>query len=184
MPDEVVIETERLILRHWRDDDLDAFARMGMDSRVMEFFPSVQDRQTCQDTMDWIVGSQKQYGFCFWAAEVKGGAPFIGFVGLILPSFDAAFTPCVEVGWRLAHEHWGKGYATEGARAALQFGFQSAGLDEIVSFCVVGNVRSRAVMERIGMTRDEAADFDHPSLDPASPLCRHVLYRINKSQMV
>ena len=120
----------------------------------------------------------EEEGFGLWAVEVVGGAPFIGFVGLSVPRFETHFTPCVEAGWRLSRENWGRGYATEGALAALAFGFDTLGLDEIVSFTAPGNVRSRAVMERIGMTRDPQDDFDHPSLPEGHPLRRHVLYRI------
>lgn len=177
-----VIETDRLVLRHWRDGDLDEFARMSLDTRVMEFFPTIQDRQTCVETIAWITDCIDQNGFGFLVAEIKGGAPFIGFVGLSVPSFTTSFTPCVEVGWRLATEYWGKGYASEAARASLQYGFDHVGLEEIVSFCVAKNYRSRAVMERVGMKRDEANDFDHPSLEENSPLRQHVLYRINKDK--
>ena len=120
----------------------------------------------------------ERHGFGVWAVEVIGGAPFIGFIGLSVPSFDAPFTPCVELGYRLAFEHWGHGYATEGSRAALDFGFTTVGLSEIVAMATVGNVRSRRVMERLGMTRDPADDFDHPNIVSGHPLRRHVLYRL------
>ena len=119
-------------------------------------------------------------GFGRWAIEVPGIAGFIGFVGLSVPNFQAAFTPCVEIGWRLAYDHWGHGYATEAARAALDFGFGELALHEIVSFTVPANLRSRGVMERIGMTRSPADDFDHPSLPVGHPLSRHVLYRARR----
>ena len=116
-------------------------------------------------------------GFGLWAVEVAGGPPFIGFVGLAVPRFEAHFTPAVEVGWRLAREHWGRGYATEAARAALDYGFGTVGLEEVVSLTVPANTRSIAVMERLGMTRDPADDFDHPRLPEGHRLRRHVLYR-------
>lgn len=119
-------------------------------------------------------------GYGLWALEVKDGAPFVGFAGLIVPSFTTAFTPCVEVGWRLAREHWGRGYATEAAQAALDFGFRAHRLEEIVSFTVPRNVRSRAVMERLGMRRDEAGDFEHPLLPEGHSLRPHVLYRLRR----
>jgi len=119
-----------------------------------------------------------RHGFGLWAAEVIGGAPFIGFIGLAIPSFEAHFTPCVEVGYRLAFEHWGNGYATEGARAALAFGFESTGLQEIVAMTAVGNARSRRVMEKLGMRRNPADDFDHPNIAGGHPLRRHLLYRL------
>ena len=119
-----------------------------------------------------------QHGYGPWAAEVMGGAPFIGFIGLFRPPFDAHFTPCVEVGYRLAFEHWGKGYATEGARAALAFGFESLGLQEIVAMTTPANARSRHVMEKLGMTHDSRDDFDHPNVPEGHWLRRHVLYRV------
>ena len=131
---------------------------------------------------DRIEARMEEEGFGLWAVEVVDGAPFIGFIGLSVPRFETHFTPCVEVGWRLSRENWGYGYATEGALASLAFGFDTLGLDEIVSFTAPGNVRSRAVMERIGMTRDPQDDFDHPSLPEGHPLRRHVLYRIARSK--
>jgi ribosomal-protein-alanine N-acetyltransferase len=130
-----------------------------------------------------IEGHFAEHGYGLWAVEVRphDGAPvtgFVGFVGLAVPAFEAAFTPCVEIGWRLARGAWGQGYATEGARAALRFGFDVAGIDEIVSFTTVENARSRAVMGRLGMTRDPADDFEHPGLPVEDPLRPHVLYRL------
>jgi len=121
-------------------------------------------------------------GFGFWAIEVPGEAEFAGFTGLAVPRFTSHFTPCVEIGWRIAHEHWGRGYAPEAARAALAHGFEGLGLDEIVSFTAVANLRSRRVMEKLGMSRDPADDFEHPSLAPGHPLRRHVLYRVRRSR--
>ena len=117
-------------------------------------------------------------GFGLWALEIPGVAPFAGFVGLSVPGFTAPFTPCVEIGWRLAAAHWGRGYATEAARAVLAHAWDVVGLDEVVSFTTAGNDRSRAVMTRIGMRYDPADDFDHPRLPPGHPLRRHVLYRV------
>ena len=122
-----------------------------------------------------IMAKLDSQGWGLWAVEVVGGEPFIGFTGLAVPSFEAHFTPCTEVGWRLAHSAWGKGYATEAARAALAFGFDALGLAEIVSFTAVSNKRSAAVMERLGMRRD--GEFDHPGMAQGSLLRRHVLYR-------
>ena len=121
-----------------------------------------------------------RHGYGLWAVEVPGVADFIGFVGLAVPRFESHFTPCVEIGWRLAREHWGRGYATEAAHAALEFGFLDLALNEIVSFTATTNRRSRAVMERIGMTRSPDDDFDHPSLPEGHPLRRHVLYRAGR----
>ncbi len=121
-----------------------------------------------------------QHGFGLWRLEVSGVTTCAGFVGLAFPRFEAHFTPAVEIGWRLGAEYWGRGYATEAARAALDFGFNSAGLDEIVSLTVPSNVRSRRVMEKIGLSHDPADDFDHPVLPEGHPLRRHVLYRAKR----
>jgi RimJ/RimL family protein N-acetyltransferase len=172
-----MIETERLILRRWKEDDLRPFADMNADARVCEFFPSILTEQQSNALADRITKHLSDNGFGLWATEIKGGPAFIGFVGLSIPRFDAPFTPCVEIGWRLAHASWGEGYATEGARAALTYGFDVLKLKEIVSFTVPANVRSRAVMEKIGMTRDPADDFDHPQIAEHHPQRRHVLYR-------
>jgi ribosomal-protein-alanine N-acetyltransferase len=147
----------------------------------MEHFPAPLTRVESDAMVGRIETAFEVNGFGLWAVEVFGGPAFIGFVGLAVPRFEAHFTPAVEVGWRLAREHWGRGYATEAARAALDFGFGSAGLDEIVSFTVPANTRSRAVMERLGMTHDPSDDFDHPQIAPGHPLRRHVLYRLKRS---
>ena len=144
----------------------------------MEHFASVLPRDESDALAASIEAHFARHRFGLWALEIPGVEPFAGFVGLSVPSLEAPFTPCVEIGWRLAVEHWGCGYATEGARAVLAFGFETLGLGEIVSFTVRGNLRSRRVMERIGMTHDPADDFDHPSFPAKHPLRRHVLYRI------
>lgn len=172
------LDTPRLLLRAWRAADREPFARMNADPRVMEHFPRLL---TARESDDIIVRAERHFaahGFGPWAVEVRGGAPFAGFVGLVMHTFEAPFTPAVEIGWRLAVEHWGRGYATEAAQAALRYAFDVLGLDEVVSFTVPANTRSTAVMERLGMRRDEAGDFDHPRVDADSPLRRHVLYRI------
>jgi ribosomal-protein-alanine N-acetyltransferase len=142
----------------------------------MEYFPSVLTREDSDALADLIERHFERHGYGLWAVEIPGVAPFAGFIGLSIPAFAAPFTPCVEIGWRLAAGHWGRGYATEGARAVLGRAFGELGLDEVVSFTVPGNIGSRRVMEKIGMTRDPADDFDHPSAQAASR--RHVLYRI------
>jgi RimJ/RimL family protein N-acetyltransferase len=172
------LTTARLILRSWREADLAPFAAMNADPRVMEFMGGRLDRAASDALVARALAHFDTQGFGLWAVEVAGGAPFIGFVGLMRPGFEAPFTPCVEVGWRLAADHWGKGYATEGARAALAYGFDKAGLAEIVSFTSVVNTRSRAVMERLGMSRNPADDFEHPNLPAGHPLRPHVLYRL------
>jgi ribosomal-protein-alanine N-acetyltransferase len=178
VPDVVELETERLLLRSWRDEDLAPFAAMNADPRVMEFFPQTYDPSESAEGLARIRAHFAAHGFGLWAVEVKGGPPFVGMVGLAVPSFAARFTPCVEVGWRLLAEHWGKGYASEGARRALAFGFGALGLGEIVSFTTTKNLRSRRVMERLGMSYTPDDDFLHPSLPDGHPLRPHVLYRL------
>ncbi len=173
------LRTERLLLRGWRDSDLEPFAALNADERAMALMPGTLTRDESDAMVDKIVDRWNEGRPSLWAVEIPGIAPFIGFVGLLEPSFETSFTPCVEVGWRLAAEHWGQGYAQEGARAALGHGFDQRGLDEIVSFTSVGHARSRRVMEKIGMTHDPADDFDHPSLPLDHPINRHVLYRLS-----
>jgi RimJ/RimL family protein N-acetyltransferase len=176
------LRTARLRLRAWEEADLEPLARMSSDPRVMEYLPGMLSREQAAAMLARITAHFAEHGFGLWAVEVPGVAPFIGGVGLAVPRFEAAFMPCVEVGWRLAAEHWGRGYATEAARAALAFGFDELGLDEIVSFTVHANQRSRTVMERLGMQRDPSEDFEHPSLPVGHPLRPHVLYRLRRAQ--
>jgi ribosomal-protein-alanine N-acetyltransferase len=172
------ISTTRLLLRPWRDDDLDAFAAMNADPRVMQFFPKLLTRADSDAAIERHRRHFDRHGFGIWSVEAPGVAPFVGRVGLAAFEADVPFAPCIEMGWRLAFEHWGKGYATEAARAAAGFAFDVLGLREVVSFTVPANTRSRAVMERLGMTHDPADDFDHPDVPPGHPLRRHVLYRL------
>ncbi|HZT17002.1 MAG TPA: GNAT family N-acetyltransferase [Gaiellaceae bacterium] len=172
------LRTARLRLRQWRDDDLEPFAALNADPEVMRHFPSTLPRAASDELANRQRSLIEERGFGLWAVEAPEG--FVGFVGLNEPRFEAHFTPAVEVGWRLARHAWGKGYATEAARAAVAFGFDELELDEIVSFTSVGNERSRRVMERLGMTHAAADDFDHPSLPPGHPLRRHVLYRLRR----
>jgi RimJ/RimL family protein N-acetyltransferase len=174
------LRTPRLLLRAWRASDLAPFAALNADPRVMEHFPSRLARHESDLLAERIGEHFAHHGFGLWAVEAPGVAAFLGFVGLSVPRFEAAFTPCVEIGWRLAREHWGEGYAPEAARAALRFGFEKIGLEEIVSFTVPANAKSRRVMEKIGMRRDPADDFDHPSLPGGHPMQRHVLYRLRR----
>ena len=177
-----VIRTNRLILRPWRHEDHEPFARLNSDPDVMAHLPAVLDRTASDALVARICEHFERHGFGLWAVEVPHIHPFIGFVGLSIPRFEASFTPCVEIGWRLGRAHWGAGYATEAARAALEVGFGPASLEEIVSFTVPANVRSIAVMERIGMTRNPSDDFDHPSLPAGHRLRRHVLYRLSRDR--
>jgi RimJ/RimL family protein N-acetyltransferase len=176
------LHTARLLLRPWRDEDAKPFAAMFADPAVMEFLGPPQDRVAIDAIVGRVRAHFERHGFGWWAAELKETGAFIGFIGLSHIPFEAPFTPAVEVGWRLASAYWDNGYATEGARAALEAGFTQSGLSEIVSITVPANVRSRRVMERIGMTHDPAEDFDHPRLAEGDPLRRHVLYRITQAQ--
>jgi RimJ/RimL family protein N-acetyltransferase len=175
------LRTERLILRPWRQEDLEPFAALNADDRVTRMLAGSADRATSDAMAARFSESFAQHGFGYWAVELPGVAPFIGALGLSVPGFDAPFMPAVEIGWRLAFDHWGKGYATEGAKAALDFGFNQAGLEEIVSFTAASNARSRAVMERLGMRSDPTDDFNHVRLGPDHPLYHHVLYRLRRA---
>lgn len=171
------IRTERLRLRRFRDSDREPFAALNADPRVMEHFRGPLDRAASDDFVDRIEACFATRGYGLWAVEVVGGADFIGFVGLWDATFDAPFTPAVEVGWRLAAHAWGHGYATEAAIASVDDGFVRCDLSEILSFTTVANRRSRAVMERIGLVHQPGEDFEHPSLPEGHPVRPHVLYR-------
>ena len=174
------LTTGRLILRRWTDADLEPFAQLNADPDVMQFLPKVLTRAESDARAVGIREHFDRHGFGLWAVEIPNEASFIGFTGLNVPQFTTQFTPCVEVGWRLSREFWGRGYATEAAREVLRFAFSDLGLDEILSYTVPANMRSRRVMEKLGMTHDPANDFDHPLLPEGHPLRRHVLYRIKR----
>ena len=177
----IEFDTPRLHLRQWRESDREPFAAMNADPIVMEYFPSLQGRAASDASIDaWQRQFQSQ-GWSNWAAELIESGQFIGFVGLSAPPRVLPFSPCIEIGWRLAREFWGKGLATEAARGALRVGFGRLCLAEIVSFTAIGNQRSRAVMERIGM-RNALQDFEHPGLPEGHPLRLHCLYRITRTQ--
>jgi RimJ/RimL family protein N-acetyltransferase len=176
------IETERLLLGHWRDSDREPWAAMNADPHVREFFPGLLTREQSDASQDSLNAHIVRHGFGFWALEERATGAFIGFTGLLHTAFPARFTPCVEIGWRLARPAWGKGYATEAARASLDYGFGKLGLASIVSFAVTANMRSRRVMERIGMRRDPDGDFDHPNIPAGNSLRRHVFYRISAGE--
>jgi RimJ/RimL family protein N-acetyltransferase len=174
------LRSERLLLRRWRESDSEPFAALNADPEVMEHFP----RPLTREESDAFIGRMEkhftEHGFSMWAVEVLSTGSFAGFVGLLVPRFQAHFTPAVEIGWRLSREHWGRGYATEAARAALTFGFDELLLEEIVSFTVPDNFRSRRVMERIGMAHDPSDDFEHPGIPDGHRLRPHVLYRLSR----
>ncbi|HEV2500669.1 MAG TPA: GNAT family N-acetyltransferase [Terriglobia bacterium] len=173
-----MIQTSRLVLRRWEDRDRDPFAEMNSDPKVMEFMPGCLSRAESDLLVDRIGEHFREHGFGLYAVELRGERQFIGYVGLAIPTFEAHFTPCVEIGWRLAASAWGKGLTTEGARAVVQEAFEKLGPKRLVSFTVPANIRSRRVMEKLGMSHNPAEDFDHPRLPDGHPLRRHVLYRL------
>jgi RimJ/RimL family protein N-acetyltransferase len=176
------IETPHLHLRNWRDQDREPFHRINSDPRVMEHFPAPLSREESDSLIARIESHQAQHSFTFFAAELRSTSQFIGFIGIVHTPFEAHFTPCVEIGWRLGAEFWGQGLATEGAQAVLDFGFDELKLPEIVALTVPANQRSRRVMEKLGMTCNPADDFEHPRLPPGHPLRPHVLYRARVQQ--
>lgn len=176
------LESARLLMRQWRDEDLPAFAAMCADPQVMRYFPAPMSRLESASMIGRVRGHFAEHGFGLWALERKDSGEFIGFTGLGVVGFDAPFTPAVEIGWRLAREHWGLGYASEAAWTALRAGFDRLGLKEIVSFTAQSNLPSEKVMQAIGMQHDPADDFDHPKLAVDHPLRRHLLYRITREQ--
>jgi RimJ/RimL family protein N-acetyltransferase len=175
-------ETERLILRQWRESDRQPFRELNADSRVMEFMPGLLAPEVSDEMMDRIQRHFELHGFGLFAAELRADQSFIGYIGLSIPRFDAPFMPAVEIGWRIAARYWGSGLATEGAREVLRFGFESAGLDSVVSFTVPGNIRSLRVMEKLGMSHNPADDFDHPNLPEGHALRHHLLYRLHRRE--
>ncbi len=177
----MVATTERLILRRWRESDREPFAHMNADPRVMEFFPGVLTREQSDLAVARIEAHFARHGYGLYAAQLRETGAFIGFIGLAIPSFESHFTPCVEIGWRLAAAFWGCGLATEGAREIVRFAFDKLVLDELVSMTTLANVRSRRVMEKLGMKYDPRDDFDHPSLPAGHPLRQHVLYRLRRT---
>jgi RimJ/RimL family protein N-acetyltransferase len=182
------LRTPRLRLRAWRDSDREPYAAMNADPEVMRWFPSTQTREQSDSGVDRFRAHHEERGYTAWALEVldseRGPAPFIGFLGLVQPAFDPPFAhadPCVEIGWRLARPWWGLGLATEAGGAALRFAFDEAGLDEVVSFTVPPNLRSQAVMQRLGMRYDGV--FDHPRATPGDWWRPHVLYRLSAEDL-
>lgn len=172
------LATDRLVLRRWRADDLEPFAAVNADPVVMEHFPAPLTRQQSDAVVTRIEERFERDGFGWWAVEVAATGELAGFVGLAPVDFEAHFTPAVEVGWRLGRAHWGRGYAVEAARAALDDAARRCGVHDVVSFTALPNLRSQRVMQKLGMTRNPREDFDHPKLAPGHPLRRHVLYRL------
>jgi RimJ/RimL family protein N-acetyltransferase len=181
MPELIQPMTERLQLRQWRDEDKPIFAEMNADPRVMEFFPSLLTRQQSDAGVDRSITHIEKYGWGFWALELRETEEFLGFVGMKNVTEDLPFAPAVEIGWRLAFPYWGKGYASEAAKASLDVAFNTLNLSEVVSFTPLQNLRSQRVMERLGMRRDSLV-FEHPQVPTESPLLKHCLYRINADE--
>ena len=174
------IETERLVLRRWRDGDKDAFAALNSDPLVMEHFPGVLTREESDRMIRHMELHFEEFGYGLWAVDIRWADRLIGFCGLSVPTFHTHFTPAVEIGWRFVKEEWGNGYATEAARAVVDFGFEQADLDQILSWTIPANERSQGVMERLGMTRAPELDFDHPRFLDDDRLRRHVVYRLTR----
>lgn len=179
----LALRTPRLLLREWRDDDAEPFAAMSADPEVMRHLVSFPDRAAMDSWVATARAHWGEHGFGQWVVELPGKAPFIGAIGLNQVRWTLPFTPAMEAAWRLARPYWGKGYAHEAARAAIDDGFGRLGLDEIVAFTLPENRTSRRVMERLGMSRDPAEDFDfdHPRLPSDHPMRRHVLYRLRRA---
>ena len=183
---EQILETPRLVMRPWRDDDLDAFAALSFDPEVMAYYPGLATREECAAGIARQQAHFARHGFGMWALEVRDGPRFIGFTGIQHVPFDASFTPAIELGWRIARAQWGRGYVTEAARAAVAFAFGTLALAELVAFLVPANTRSAAVCTRLGMARDPDGDFDHPRFAAdvrtvaGHPQQRHVLYRLRR----
>lgn len=178
LPQDSIIQTDRLILRQWKETDLEPFAQLNADPRVMEHFPSIKTFEESSQEYEAILEHFKKHGYGWWAVSEKNKTHFIGFIGLRYIDFPASFTPAIEIAWRLAYDYWGRGYATEGALGSLKYGFEVLQVPEIISFTSIPNTRSQAIMKRIGMQHDPQHDFDHPKLPKGHKLSRHVFYRI------
>ena len=179
MAKHVDIETQRLLLRRWQVSDIEPFICMNEDPVVMRYFPAALNADETKSFYDSIEQEFSKYGYGLYAAEEKNSECFMGFIGFHWSRFDMDFCPCIEIGWRLDKRYWGKGCATEGAKACLKHGFENLGFDEVVSFTAVENIASQRVMQKIGLRFERY--FDHPKVPEGHPLRPHVLYRINKS---
>jgi len=171
-----LIKTERLGIRFWRDEDIQPFAALNADEQVMRFFPSTLTYEQTEAMVQRMKSDTKTNGFTFFAVDILATEEFIGFIGLSKPNMQTYFTPCVEIGWRLKASAWGNGYAPEGAKACLEYGFKELGIKEIYSFTPTLNHPSERVMQKIGMTK--VGEFDHPKIEKGHRLERHVLYKI------
>ncbi len=176
-----IINTERLLLRQWQPQDSELFAAMNTDPEVMRYFPDTKSKQESEDSISYFKESIEQKGWGFWATEVRQSGEFIGFIGIHSPRGEFAFSPCIEIGWRISRKFWRRGYASEGAQAVLKFAFEQTELNEIVSMTSKLNTPSIGVMKKIGMI-DSGMNFMHPALPAGHRLSEHVLYKISKSE--
>ena len=176
-----MLKTDRLLLRQWTEDDFLPFSEMCSDKEVMEYFPKLQTKDESYKIGEKILALINERGWGFWAVEIPNQYKFIGFVGLHSPTDKMPFSPCIEIGWRLSKQHWGKGYATEAAKEALKFAFTQLNLNEVVSFTTLANERSKSVMQNIGM-HDSHQNFMHPDIEASHPQSEHVLFRIRRSE--
>ena len=180
MTERAEIETERLILRHWKDTDLDPFISMNADTTVMRFYQDTLSAEETRAFFNSIKQELSEYGYGLYAVEEKKSGHFIGYIGFHWAGFDMDFCPCIEIGWRLDKPYWNKGYATEGAAACLKYGFESLSFNEVVSFTSIENIASQRVMQKIGMRFERY--FEHPNIAEGHPLRPHVLYKIKKDE--
>ena len=178
-----MLHTKRLLLRQWGEEDLPSFSQMSRDKDVMEFYPKLLTKEESDNMARTIQSLITERGWGLWAVEIPNQEAFIGYVGLHVPKDNLPFSPCVEIGWRLAKEHWGKGYATEAATECLRYAFFELDLDEVVSFTTLLNLRSQKVMQKIGMSNTKN-NFLHPNIEATHPQCEHVLYKISKPDWV
>lgn len=177
-----ILEIERLFLRTFQEEDVESLIAINQDPKVMQFFPSIPTREETIAFIDSIISHQEEKNFSLYAAEIKNTGEMIGFVGLFTATFEAHFTPAIEIGWRISSKHWNQGYATEAAKAVLDYAFKTLGLDEIVSFTSTLNKPSIRVMRKIGLHTNSEDDFDNPKVPSGSPLVEHVLYRLKRSE--
>lgn len=175
---EYIFESDRLGFRMWEESDKEPFAKMNANEEVMKYFPKVLESKESDEFVHRIREHFKQNGYGLWVVEIKDTKEFIGFIGFLIATFEAEFTPCVEIGWRLDNKYWNKGYATEGARACLEYGFNELNLERVYSFTAVINEPSQNVMNKIGLKK--IGEFLHPKVEEGSPLKHHVLYKIDK----
>ncbi len=177
------IESARLILRQWKESDITPFAKMNSNPKVMEYFPSLSSSEESNEMIRRFQKHIEEQGFGPWAAELKSSGEFIGFIGLVTVGPQFPFSPAIEIGWRLTPQYWGQGLAPEGAIEVLQHAFNPLALEEVVAMTAKLNLPSQRVMQKIGMSYQEKDDFDHPKIEVAHPLCRHVLYRVRKKSI-